>query len=311
MKISNEIKIGSTTIVIIVAFIFMFSFLKGKNVLKSTVNYYAVYDNVGGLAESSPVEVNGFQVGVVQDIRFLDEVSGKLLVVLSVDKNFKLPVNTVAQIKPVSIIAGMKVQLIYGQGPGFYANKDTLKGTLNASIMTTMEEDIDPIILSATSTIENLDSIARAFANLLSADFVLNLNQIAKNLETTTTTLSNIASTKEEEIDSLIVNLKEFSDMLANNSDKLDRIFTDLGSISDSLAMADIGTTITNLRNSLEATTVLLDNLNSGKGTAGQLLVDEDLYNNLNGTINTLNNLLEDINNYPKKYVHFSLFGKK
>ncbi len=311
MKISNEIKIGSTTIVIIVAFIFMFSFLKGKNVLKSTVNYYAVYDNVGGLAESSPVEVNGFQVGVVQDIRFLDEVSGKLLVVLSVDKNFKLPVNTVAQIKPVSIIAGMKVQLIYGQGPGFYANKDTLKGTLNASIMTTMEEDIDPIILSATSTIENLDSIAQAFANLLSADFVLNLNQIAKNLETTTTTLSNIASTKEEEIDSLIVNLKEFSDMLANNSDKLDRIFTDLGSISDSLAMADIGTTITNLRNSLEATTVLLDNLNSGKGTAGQLLVDEDLYNNLNGTINTLNNLLEDINNYPKKYVHFSLFGKK
>ena len=311
MKISNEIKIGATTVIIIVAFIFMFSFLKGKNILKSTVNYYAVYDNVGGLAVSSPVEVNGFQVGVVQDIRFLNEESDKLFVVFSVDDNFKLPKNTVAQIKPVSIIAGMKVQLIYGQGPGFYADKDTLKGTLNASIITSMEEDIDPIILSATSTINNLDSITKSVSSLLSDDFVVNLNKIAENLEATTSTLNKIANAKEKEIDNLIFNLKEFSEMLANNSGKLDKIFTNLNAISDSLAMADIGSTINNLKNSLEATTILLDNLNNGKGTAGQLLADEDLYDNLNGTINSLNNLLEDINKDPKKYVHFSLFGKK
>ena len=99
--------------------------------------------------------------------------------------------------------------------------------------------------------------------------------------------------------------------MLANNSDRLDNVFANLDSISDSLAIAEIGTTIDNLKNSLEETTLLLDNLNSGKGSAGKLLVDEDFYLNLNNTINSLNSLLEDINNNPKKYVHFSLFGKK
>lgn len=311
MKISNETKIGSTTVIIIVAFIFMFSFLKGKNVFKSTVNYYAVYDNVGGLAESSPVEVNGFQVGIVQNIRFLDETSGKLLVVFSVDKDFKLPKNTVAQVKPVSIIAGMKVQLIYGQGPGFYAERDTIKGTLNASIITTMEEDIDPILLSVTSTIENLDSVSKAVSQLLSSDFIVNLDQIIKDLANTTATLNKITTDKEKDIDSLISNLEKFSEMLASNSDKMDNIFTNLNSISDSLAIADLRSTIANLKNTLSETTVLLSNLNNGNGTAGQLLVDEDLYKNLNGTINSLNNLLEDINNNPKKYVHFSLFGKK
>ena len=311
MKISNEVKIGLTTIIILVAFIITFSFLKGKNVFKSTANYYAVYDDVGGLLVSSPVEVNGFQVGIVQDIRFLSKTSDKLLVVFSIDKSFKLPVNTEAQIKPVSIIAGMKVQFIYGDGPGFYAEKDTLKGTLNASIITTIEEDIDPILKAATATIENLDSVTQAISNLLTTDFVVKLNKTVSNLETTTTTLSNIATEREKEVDILIGNLHTFSEMLANNSDRLDNVFANLDSISDSLAIAEIGTTIDNLKNSLEETTLLLDNLNSGKGSAGKLLTNEDFYLNLNNTINSLNSLLEDINNNPKKYVHFSLFGKK
>ena len=88
-KISNEVKIGFTALITILVFIWLFNFLKGKNLFSKTANYYVVYDKVGGLAESSPVEINGYKVGVVQSVRFLDPLSGRLLVELSVEKGFQ------------------------------------------------------------------------------------------------------------------------------------------------------------------------------------------------------------------------------
>lgn len=311
MKVSNEVKIGIVTVVTIVAAICVFGFLKGKNIFKNTAEYYVVYDNVGGLAISSPVEVNGFQVGVVQSIRFLDATSGKLLVVLSVDNNFQLPINTVAEVKPVSIIAGMKVQLKYGEGPGFYSSKDTLQGTLNASIITTLEEDIDPILDNFTSVVARLDSVVGAVSTLLSPTFIKDVNHIGSNLEATTASLNNLIADKENEIDGIIENLGSFVNMLAENTEELNSTFTNLASISDSIAVSDLTTTINNLKTTLEGTITLLGNLNSGEGSAGQLLTDETLYNSLNETVTSLNLLLEDLNNNPRRYVHFSLFGKK
>jgi len=311
MKISNEVKIGITTLATLIAAIVLFSFLKGNNVFKSTVNYYVVYDNVGGLAESSPVEVNGYQVGVVQNIGFLNATSGKLLAVLSVDKNFQLPINTIAEVKPVSIIAGMKVQLIYGEGPGYYSHGDTLKGRLNASIITTLENDIDPILNNLGSVIGRLDSIASSVSLILTPEFIANINAVAKNLESTTSGLNNLVSDNRVKLDTMIGNLTAFSDMLAANSGKIEDIISNAESISDSLAMAELSKTISELKSTLEGTTTLLENLNDGEGSAGQFLTDEDLYNNIDSAIRTLNLLLEDVNNNPKKYVHFSLFGRK
>jgi phospholipid/cholesterol/gamma-HCH transport system substrate-binding protein len=103
-KISNEVKVGVIALLTIVVFIWLYNFLKGKNLLNNDGIYYAVYDKVGGLAESSPVEVNGYRVGVVQSIKFIDPISGRLLVQFSVDRDFKIPVGTVAEIVPVSLL---------------------------------------------------------------------------------------------------------------------------------------------------------------------------------------------------------------
>jgi phospholipid/cholesterol/gamma-HCH transport system substrate-binding protein len=109
-KISYEVKVGATTLLTIIIFIWLYTFLKGKDIFTNSAYYYTIYDNVGGLAESSPVEINGYKVGVVQSIDFVDEVSGKLFVAFSVSKEFKLPKNTVAEIVPISLLGGMKVQ---------------------------------------------------------------------------------------------------------------------------------------------------------------------------------------------------------
>jgi phospholipid/cholesterol/gamma-HCH transport system substrate-binding protein len=311
MKISNEVKVGAVALVTIVVFIWLFNFLKGKDFFKSTANYYSVYDNVGGLAESSPVEINGYKVGIVQSIDFLDATSGRLLVVFSVSKDFKLPVNTVAEILPVSLIAGMKAQFVYGEGPGFYSDGDTIPGILSESLLTTLDDVIEPIKVKILAMVTVLDSVINSINDVIDPEFKQNLSGTMAHLNNTTGSLDRILGSKEEELKKTLDNITRFSDMLSSNTPKLNSTFSNLESITDTLAAADLYNSISNLKASLEKASTLIENLNDGKGSAGQILTNDSLYTNLNNSLGSLNLLLEDVKNNPKRYVHFSLFGKK
>ena len=310
-KISNEVKVGVTALLTIIVFIWLFSFLKGKDFLKSTANYYSVYDKVGGLQESSPVEVNGFRVGVVQSIHFIDAQSGRLLVVFSVNKHFKLPKNTVAEIVPVSLLGGMKVQFVYGKGPGNYAHHDTIPGRLAESIIDKVEAELLPVKDKITNLLAVLDTVISSVNDIMSPEFKKNLNGTLSNLNNTTKSLDNIIGSKEKELKSTLENLDKFSKMLSDNSGKMGKTFSNLESITDTLASADIYATVTNLKKSLEKTALMIDNMNNGKGSAGQFLTNDTLYTNLTNSLESLNVLLQDMKANPKRYVHFSVFGKK
>lgn len=310
-KLSNEVKVGATALLTIIVFVWLFNFLKGKDYFKSTNVYYTVYDKVGGLAESSPVEVNGFEVGVVQSIGFIDEQSGRLLVKFSVDKNFKLPKHTVAEIVPVSLLGGMKVQFVYGKGPGTYSNGDTIPGHLAESIFDKVETELSPVKEKVTNLIVTLDSVITSINEILDKDFKISLGKTLNNLNNTTESLDKIVGSKEQELKATLDNVNKFTAMLSKNSDKMSSTFTNLKTITDTLAAADIYSTVTNLKSSLEKATLLMNNLNNGKGTAGKLLTNDSLYTNLTTSLESLNLLLEDMKSNPKRYVHFSLFGKK
>jgi phospholipid/cholesterol/gamma-HCH transport system substrate-binding protein len=310
-KISNEIKVGAVALLTILVFIWLYNFLKGKEYFKSTNYYYSVYDKIGGLAESSPVEVNGYKVGVVQSINFVDAISGKLLVVFSVSKDFKLPVNTVAEIVPVSLLGGMKVQFVYGNGPGFYKEADTIPGRLAVSIVDKVETELLPVKDKISNLIVVLDSVIKSVDELMNEDFRKNLGGTVANLNNTTGSLNKIIVSKEKDLKSTIENLNKFSGMLAQNSDKMSSTFANLETISDTLAAADIYSSVMNLKASLEKAATMMDNMNNGKGTAGQFLTNDSIYKNLNYSLASLNELLVDMKANPKRYVHFSLFGKK
>lgn len=310
-KISNEVKVGAVALLTILVFIYLYNFLKGKEYFKRTNVYYAVYDKVGGLAESSPVEVNGYKVGVVHSVEFVDATSGRLLVIFSVGKNFKLPLNTVAEISPVSILGGMKVQFVYGNGPGFYKEGDTIPGRLAGSLVDKVETEIIPLKDKIASLIVVLDSVISSVDEVLNEDFRKNLRGTVANLNRTTGSLSNVLGSRETDLKSIIENLNKLSTMLAQNSGKLDKTFTNLESISDTLAAADIYGSIRNLKSSLEKVSLMVDNLNKGKGSAGQLLTNDSIYANLNKSLASLNELLVDLKANPRKYVHFSVFGGK
>jgi phospholipid/cholesterol/gamma-HCH transport system substrate-binding protein len=310
-KISNEVKIGATSLLTIVVFIFLFNFLKGKDLFRNTAYYYAVYNEIGGLAESSPVEINGYKVGIVQSIDFIDAVSGRLLVAFSVSKDFVLPKNTIAEIVPISPLGGMKVQFIYGNGPGTYAEDDTIPGCLAESILDKVDRELFPVKDKITNLVVVLDSVISSINEVMNADFRENLRGTLDNLNNTTGSLEKIIGSKEKELKTTLENLDKFSRMLSENSGSMSKTFRNLESITDTLAAADIYATISNLKASLEKTALLVDNLNNGKGTVGQILSNDSLYSNLNNSLESLNVLLKDIKANPKSYVHFSIFGKK
>ena len=310
-KISNEIKVGATALITILVFIWLYNFLKGKDYFSSTAKYYAVYNKIGGLAESSPVEVNGYKVGVVQSIRFLDAETGRLLVVMSVDKNFKLPMNTVAEITTATLVAGMKVQFIYGNGPGIYSDGDTIPGRLAESLILKIENELVPLKNRVTDLIDVLDSVITSVNEIMDPQFKKNLNEGVASLSSTARSIDAVIGSKETDLKTTLENIDKFTQMLADNTIKMSGTFSNLESITDTLAAADIYNSVRNLKNSLEKASVLIENLNNGKGTAGQLMTNDSLYINLSNSLASLDQLLQDMKTNPKRYVHFSIFGKK
>ena len=145
----------------------------------------------------------------------------------------------------------------------------------------------------------------------MDSGFKRNLEGTMANLNSTTGSLSRLVGSKEKELKSTLENVNKFSKMLADNSASMSKTVTNLGKITDTLSAADIYGSINKLKSTLENTSKMLDNMNKGKGTAGQLLTNDSLYTNLSNSLESLNNLLIDFKANPKRYVHFSVFGKK
>lgn len=310
-KISNEVKVGATAILTLIVFIWLYNFLKGKDFFQNVAYYYCVYDKVGGLTESNPVELNGYKVGVVQSIGFLDATSGKLLVSLSVGRDFKLPKNTIAEITAISPLGGMKVQFIHGDGTGFYKEGDTIPGRLAPSFSELIDREILPLKDKISGLVLTLDSVTGSLNDLMNDEFITDVSGTIDNLHSTTGSLNRIVQAEESNLKNTLANLNSFSRMLADNSEATGRTLSNMSKISDTLAAADIYATISNLKAGLEKTSAALDNMNNGKGTAGQLMTNDTLYTNLSNSLASLNTLLIDMKSNPKKYVHFSIFGKK
>ena len=223
-KISNEVKVGASALLTLVIFIWLFSFLKGKDFLKSTALYYAVYDKVGGLAESSPVEINGYKVGVVRSLDFIDATSGRLLVEFSVNKNFKLPKNTVAEIVPVSLLGGMKVQFVYGKGPGTYSEGDTIPGKLAESLMDKIDTEILPLKEKLSNLIVVIDSVLSSVDEIMNPEFKKDFRGTLSHLNKTTASLDKSIGSKGKELAATLDNINKFTNMLSDNSGKLNKL---------------------------------------------------------------------------------------
>lgn len=311
MKISKEVKIGIISLVTIVLFIWLYSFLKGENLLTRTAYYYSVYNQISGLSESNPIEVNGYKVGVVQSINFIDDGSGRLLVTMSLNKNMKIPYGSVAEITTASLIAGMKIQFRFSDSNEIYKSGDTIPGMLAESILTRLEAEMLPLKNSITAMVNNLDSLLFIINQTLSPEFRSDLSKTVSNVNDATGSMAKMLKEREKELSETIENLHTFSGIIAQNSPKIDTIIGNFSAISDSIATADFAGTVNRLRDAASETAELLENLNKGEGSAGKLMTDDSLYINLSATLDNLQALLADLKANPRKYINVSVFGGK
>jgi len=310
-KISHEVKIGAVALITIIAFILLFNFLKGSALFTSTDTYHIVYSNIAGLTESSPVEINGYQAGVVQDIKLINDGSGLLAVSISVDRNFNIPVGTKAEITTATLIAGMKIILRMGESSVMHHNHDTLEGYVATSIMDRLSQTLSPIEENMTGLVVKLDSVISGINNLLTPEMTSDIRSAVSNVNGITANLKEISDKEKDELMASIEDLKKFTSMLASNSSALDTSLKNLAAITDTVASADLSSSLASLKASLKHVSELTEGMSKGQGSAGKLMTDDSLYINLNNTLYSLDQLLQDMQANPKKYVHFSLFGKK
>ena len=305
MKTSKEIKTAVLVLSGILLFIFIFNYLKGENLLSSSRKITAIYSNVEGLAISSAVTINGHKVGKVQDIRFTDDRSGMLEVSMLIDSDFNFSKNSIAELYESGLIGGKAISIVPAfDGSANTVSGDVLKSKIKPGLtelvnqrLTPLQEKIESVMVSADLLLNNVNSIFDEKTKSEIKGSISQLEQTISSFEKTSNSLQNLLETNKNAINNSIGNISDISD--------------DLSIVTDKLSKSDFEQTINELKFSLNNFNSLLSGLDSGEGSLGKLFNDEGLYNNLEASLGQLESLLEDMKLNPKRYVHFSLFGKK
>lgn len=304
MKITKEAKTALLVISAIILLIFGYNFLNGKNLLSNDKVFYAMYNNVEGLNSSSKITINGFVVGHIVDIGFADK-SGKLKVTFNVQDDFKFGKNSVAKIYSTGFIGGNNIAIIPEENPKVYAEgNETLASFIEVDMISEFSDKLDPIQNKLNIVLDKTALMITSLNKVLNEDNTKNISESLKslsvtlnNLKTATNSVNGLIKTKEASLNTIIDNFEKSS----NNISKF----------SNEVAGIEVTKLSSDLNKTVSEFSKIADKLNTNSGTAGKLINDPKVYDNLDRATRQLDLLLQDVKLHPKRYVHFSVFGKK
>jgi len=310
IKLRTEAKIGLIVLSTIALVIWGINYLKGRNILKRTDVYYAVYDDVTGLKTSGSVFLNGFKVGMINNIDFIEGRLDKVIVAFVINSNFSIPRNSVAEIYNNDIMGNKVIRIIPTAEKEYYQYGDTLPGSVEPDMLTKFQNQISPLVETTNDAIMGIDTLVCSINRVLDQATQEKLQSALINLESTTASLAKQLSPGGK-LDMTFISLQSFALMLDKNKEKLSSAFANLDNITDSIASSNLTQTISNINSTFAQSKMLLEKINKGEGSIGLLTANDSLYNNLVKASENLSILLEDMNKNPKRYVHFSIFGRK
>ncbi len=304
---SKELKTGIVSIVIIALFVWGFNFLKGKNLFEpNSRNFFIEYDNIQGLNKTSIVTINGLEVGRVVGISFNEapEKRGSLVVKISLDTDFEFSKNSIAKVYSTSLLGGQSLAIIPNYEGDLAKDGDYLKGEVESDIFSTVGEKLNPLQAKLENVIVSADSLLVNFNEVLNQKSRESLKNAIFGLESSVNAINTTIVNVNQLIDSSKVGVTK----TLNNT----KVITDnLAQLSDTLVNANLGATVAKLQTTLDHVNTLLSDIDNGKGTFGKLMKDEEMYTNLTNASKELEELLREFKLNPKRFVHFSLFGKK
>ena len=297
-RISKEIHIALVAIIGIVVLYAGLQFLKGLSLYSNDDTYYVSFKNISGLSPSCAVYANGFKIGVVQDIQFGYGASDKdIIAVLGVDKKMQIPAGSTAEIES-DMLGNVKLNIVLAPYSGNrIAPGDTISGKQEAGLMGqvgAMLPAVEKILPKLDSILANLNALTSdpALANTLH-----NVDRITNDLTVTTRQLNTLMTDVNKKVPSILTK----ADATLGNTEKL----------TANLSNVDVAETMAKVNATLDNVHQMTESLNDKEGTIGLLMRDPSLDWNLSNTMRSADSLLIDLKAHPKRYVHFSIFGKK
>ena len=298
MKFFNkEVKIALVAICGLVILFFGMNFLKGLNLFSSSNKYLISFKDISGLAVSSPIYADGYKVGVVKNIIYDYNNTGGTVVEAEIDNRLRIPKGSSAEIVS-DMLGNVKVNLLLATNPRERVNPgETIQGGINDGALGKMK-DIIPTVMQILPKVDSIvTSVNILLANPAIAQSLQNVEAVTGNLTVTTRRLNNLLATLEGSVPGMMT--------------RTDSILHNANTLAKNLNQIDVAGTVARVDETLANVEKFTEQLNNNQGTLGLLMRDPALYNNLNSTMRSADSLLIDLKAHPKRYVHFSLFGRK
>ena len=306
MKFTKEIKVGFLAVLGIMMSVFSYNYLKGINLFDKNREFIVKYEKVDGLSVSNPVTMNGFKIGKVHKINFNSKNTRELLVDIIIDNDVIFPKTSLAELYETGLIGGKAIAIIpdYKNDSTIAIDGDYLKGVIKPGLTELVNQILPQVQLQIEAVMKNAEIVLQNINTLFD-------DETKKELKSSIEDFSNLTSSLSETSD-------EISKLITNNSENLTNSLSDfrsasnnIKSITDSLNTDDIKSITTNLNSLVNNLNSITTSLMNSEGSAGKLINDKSIYDNLENATNQLNLLIEDIKLNPNRYINFSVFGKK
>lgn len=315
MKIKNEVKIALVAVVGLVVLFFGMQFLKGLDLFSSESPYVMKFSNISGLSASSPIYADGYRVGTVNAINYDYGKRGDISVDVSINKEMRIPRGTSAEIVS-DMLGNVQVNLLLGDDvSNMLSPGDVIDGRINNGALGDMQD----MIPAVQRMLPKLDSIMASINTLLAdpavASSLHNVDEITANLKTSTRELNVLLASVNKEFPVMAhkadAMLDNANGAISNANGALMNASRMMTTVGDKVEAIDIEGTMAKVDNTLANVQSLTDKIDRGEGTLGLMINDPSLYHNLNTTVRSADSLLVNLREHPKRYVHFSIFGKK
>ena len=304
----SKLKVGIFCIAAVVIFYLGACFFKGVSAFGKKTYYYAVFENTGGLQESNAVMLNGYKIGQVTKVSILSDNPVRLCAELMITEPVNIPKDSKVQVAPKDLLGGTVVNVLFGTSTQFLQAKDTMA----TFIVPQITDGVEGLKAQLASILTSVDTIALSLKDVLSPEGgAQDLKGTLANLEATTANLNSILGNNKEKVGKLVTNLEQFSNTLQEAGPQLETIVNNFDKISDSIAKANVTQLINDAQQAIGDVQLIVDKVQKGDGTLGQLVTNDTLYTNLEKSLHSLDELLKDLKANPKKYINVTVFGKK
>lgn len=301
----KEIKVGLFALAVLLVGWGVARMLKGAEIFSNSYTYYAYYTQVGGIQPASHVMISGVKVGSVLDVKLNEDPSKGVELTLSVDKQYRIPTDSKAEIFSDGLMGGKAVKIIYGSSSEFTPNKGTIQSKESVDLMDMASTELTSLLEKVKGIMDNL-TVTLDGINGLMAQNTETITHIITNVDGVTGNVNSMLAKEKQHLEQAFASLSEFSKALGENSDEVDAIIDNMSAFSGKLAESNLVTEIEGVVNNLNG---VLTAVKDENGSVGKLLNDAQLYDNLASASNNLSVLLEDLKENPSRYVQVSVFG--